>query len=97
MRATSALEVGAGAYATIWGGIRGPRGEPEIPWPVGVESRAGVKVGLGPDTGGPYHGTVEVGAGFQLAIIGLSIGIDPLELVDLLGGFVMWDPVGDDF
>ena len=97
VRVTSALEVGAGAYAAVWGGIRGPRGEPEIPWPVGAESRAGVKVGMGPDTEGPYYGAVEVGAGFQLVIFGLAIGIDPLEVVDLLGGIVLWDPVGDDF
>jgi hypothetical protein len=96
-RATSALEVGAGAYATVWGGVRGPRGKPEIPWPIGAEARAGAKVGKGADTGGPYYGASEVGFGFHLAIFGFVFGVDPLEVVDLAGGFLMWDPIGDDF
>jgi len=96
-RATRALEVGAGAHASVWGGIRGPRGEPRIPWPIGADARAGVKVGVGPDAGGAYYGATEVGFGFQAVIIGLTFGVDPLEVVDLLGGFVLWDPIGDDY
>ena len=96
VRATRVLEVGVGAHATVWGGLRGPRGEPEIPWPIGAESRAGVKVGLGVDAGGPYYGATEIGCGFQLAIFGLVIGLDPLEFVDLAGGFLLFDPAGDD-
>lgn len=96
-RATRAIEVGAGAHATVWAGIHGPRGKPEIPWPIGADARAGVKVGAGVATEGEHIGPLEVGAGFQLVLFGLALGVAPMEFVDFAGGFLLWDPIGDDF
>ena len=94
---TRKIEVGIGAHSALWVGLRGPRGEPQIPWPLGVESRAGIKVGVGVATDGPHLGPAEVGGGFQLVLLGLALGVAPMEFVDFAGGFLLWDPIGDDF
>jgi len=102
VRATEIVDVNIGAHATIWAGLHGPRSEPEIPWPLGVETLATVEVSAaeaGSDEGrfGPQYGPLEVGAGAQLAIIGLDIGVEPYDALDLLAGIFLFDPKGDDF
>jgi hypothetical protein len=45
----------------------------------------------------PNYGPTEVGLGFQAAILGLDLGIEPWDFVDLALGLVLLDPNGDDF
>ena len=100
LRATEFADVFAGAYTSIFIGIPGPRGEPRINWPVGIESRVGAEVSVADaSTGGgtaPYYGYLEFGLGFQVLIIGLDVGVDPWEIVDFACGILTFDPADDD-
>jgi hypothetical protein len=101
-RATDAVDVVLGAHATIFAGVPGPRGRPRINLPVGVEAFAGAEVSVVGDkteTGWskPYYGPLEVGAGFQAAILGLDVGVDPLEFLDLAAGILFLDLLDDDY
>jgi len=89
----------AGGYSTLFVGLHGPRTKPGIPWPIGIESRAGIKATSVADaaTQGPPYGYGEVGAGFQAAIVGMDVGVDPVEILDLVLGFFFIDLTGDDF
>ena len=99
-RVTSVAAAFVGTYATVYAGLPGPRHFPTIPLPVGLESHNGATVsvldatvdgGIGPD-----YGVSEIGAGFQLAIIGVDFGFDPLELADFALGILTLDPQADD-
>jgi hypothetical protein len=101
-RATEFVDVALGAHATVFAGIPGPRGRPRVNLPVGLETFAGAEVSVVGETteegwSKPYYGTLEVGAGFQAAIIGLDVGIDPLEILDFAGGIFFIDLKGDDY
>lgn len=101
-RATDALDVVLGAHATIFAGVPGPRGSPRINLPVGIETFAGAEVSaVGNKTEAgwskPYYGPLEVGAGVQAAILGLDLGIDPLEILDFAAGIVFLDLLDDDY
>ena len=102
VRATELADVTIGAHATVFAGLHGPRSQPEIPWPIGLETLATVEVSVaeaGSDEGrfGPQYGPLEVGAGFQAGIIGLDIGVEPYDAFDLVLGLLTLDPKGDDF
>ena len=98
-RVTKYGDLYAGGYSTLFVGIHGPRTEPSIPWPIGVEARAGIKATSVADvaTEGPAYGYGEVGAGIQLAIVGVDVGVDVVEVLDLVLGFFFIDLTGDDF
>ena len=98
-RVTKYGDLYAGGYSTLFVGIHGPRTEPDIPWPIGFESRAGIKATSIADaaTKGPGYGYGEVGAGFQAAILGVDVGVDIVEVLDLVLGFFFIDLTGDDF
>ena len=98
-RVTRYGELSANAYASIFAGLHGPRTEPRIPWPIGIESRAGVAAVADIDTEitAPTYGYGEVGLGFHVALIGLDVGADPVEALDLVLGFLFIDLTGDDF
>jgi hypothetical protein len=89
----------AGAYTSFFIGIPGPRTEPRIPWPAGIESRAGVSATAIADitTLGPNYGYGEVGAGVHALFLGVDVGVDPIEALDLVLGFLFIDLTGDDF
>ena len=102
VRATELADVNLGAYTTLYAGLPGPRGKPRIPLPIGVEVYAGAEVSVvdvsteeGPFS--PSYGPTEIGLGFQAAILGLDLGIEPWDFVDLALGIVLLDPNGDDF
>jgi hypothetical protein len=42
VRVTEIADVTIGAHATVFVGLHGPRGEPQIPWPIGLETLATV-------------------------------------------------------
>ncbi len=99
VRATDAIDVNLGTYAAVWVGLHGPRLEPAIPWPVGLETFTGAEISVAEASieGGVQYGPVEFGAGFQALLVGVDIGVEPLELLDLVTGFVFIDLVGDDY
>jgi hypothetical protein len=98
VRATKPLTAYVGVYTSIWVGLHGPRGEPRIPWPVGGESRAGAQASLADvSAGAPHYGLAEFGLDFQLFILGAAVGVDPLEAVDFVLGFLTIDISGDDY
>jgi hypothetical protein len=101
-RATELLDVTMGGYASVFVGLPGPRGKPRIPWPAGLENLAGIEVSVLDITneGGrfaPDYGPAEVGAGLQLILVGVDVGVEPLDLLDLAAGIILLDPRGDDF
>lgn len=98
-RVTKYGELSANAYASIFVGLHGPRTEPRIPWPIGIESRAGVAAIADIDTEitAPTYGYGEIGLGFHVALLGLDVGADPVEALDLVLGFFFIDLTGDDF
>ncbi len=100
VRATKPISVNAGFYASVFAGIPGPRGRPKIPWPVGMENYAGADVsvmGVSTEGFGPGYGPAEVGAGVHAGLLGIDVGVEPLEVLDLLLGFVFIDIRDDDF
>ncbi len=98
-RATKYGDLFAGSYGTLFVGLHGPRTKPRIPWPVGLESRAGIKATslANVATKGPAYGFGEVGTGFQAAIVGIDVGVDAVEILDLVLGLFFIDLTGDDF
>ncbi len=102
VRATELADVALGGHATVFAGLPGPRNGPQIPWPVGLETYAGLEVSIADigsedDRHGPQYGPLEVGAGVQLLLLGLDLGVDPFDALDLLAGIGFLDPKGDDF
>lgn len=98
-RVTRYVEISANAYASGFIGLHGPRIEPRIPWPIGLEGRAGVALigDISTETGAPTYGYGEIGLGFHVALLGLDVGADPVEALDLVLGFFFIDLTGDDF
>ena len=83
----------------VWIGLHGPRGEPSIPWPVGLETFTGLEVSFaeGAIEQGVNYGVTEFGAGAQVLLVGFDVGIDPLEILDLVAGLIFIDLTGDDY
>jgi hypothetical protein len=98
-RVTKYGDLYVGGYSALFVGIHGPRTEPRIPWPIGFEARAGIKATSLADVAseGPAYGYGEVGVGFQVAIVGVDIGADVVEVLDLVLGLFFIDLTGDDF
>jgi len=98
-RVTKYGDLYAGGYSTLFIGIHGPRTEPRIPWPIGFEARAGIKATSLADVASkdPAYGYGEVGVGFQAAIVGVDVGVDVVEVLDLALGFFFINLTGDDF
>ena len=101
VRATELVNLYAGSYASVYAGLPGPRLRTSIPLPAGLESHNGVSVSLADlsvDGGiGPDYSSSEFGFGFQAAIIGLDLGIDPVEIIDFFAGILCIDMKSDDF
>jgi hypothetical protein len=102
VRATELADVTLGSHATVWAGLHGPRKSPQIPWPLGLETYAGmevsvVDVGTEESKHGPNYGPLEIGLGAQLVIVGFDVGVEPYDALDLVLGILTLDPKGDDF
>jgi len=100
VRATKVASAFVGSYASVYAGLPGPRNRPLPKLPVGLESQNGVQAsvvdatvtgGIGPD-----YGPAEIGVGVQALIVGVDVGIEPLEIIDLLAGFFFIDLTKDD-
>lgn len=100
VRATEAADAFIGTYQSIYAGLPGPRGRRIPRLPVGLESRVGAEISVADiSTGfgmGPDYSLTEFGFGFHALLAGLDLGVDPVELVDLLGGFFFLDIRDDD-
>ena len=99
-RVTKPVSVTAGFYASVFVGLPGPRGRAKIPWPMGMETYAGADVsvfGVSTEGFGPGYSMAEAGVGVQAGLAGVDVGLDPLEALDLLLGFVFVDLQDDDF
>jgi hypothetical protein len=102
VRATELADAALGGHAALFAGLPGPRSAPSIAWPLGLESYAGlelsvIEVGSEEDPHGPQYGPLEVGAGAHLLLVGLDLGVDPYDALDLVAGILLLDPKGDDF
>jgi hypothetical protein len=101
LRASESADLFFGSYTSLYAGLPGPRGGRLPRLPAGMETRSGAELGaadLSSGVGfGPRYSTTEVGAGFQLFMIGADIGIDPVELADWVVGFAGIDLRGDDW
>lgn len=99
-RATKVASAFVGSYASVYAGLPGPRNRPMPKLPFGFESRNGVQASLVDATvsGGidPDYGPAEIGVGVQALIVGVDVGVEPLEFVDLLAGIFFINLTGDD-
>lgn len=95
-RATRPVSALLGGYGSVGVGLPGPRGEPKIPLPVGLDGGGGAQVSL-VGSGGDEYGVLEFGAMVHLLLVGLDLGVDPGEVLDFAAGFLLLDPIGDDF
>jgi hypothetical protein len=101
VRATQLIDVNAGLYTAFFAGLRGPRQRVMVPWPFGVETLTGVELGPA-EVGGnraedPDYSPTEIGASLHPVLLGLDVGVDPFEVLDLVGGLFLLDPRADDF
>ena len=96
--ATELADVFVGAHSSIYAGLRGTRGEPQIPWPFGIENRAGAEVSVVDATKSDVRNDpLGFGAEAQLGIIGINFDLEVYDILDLLTGFVLIDIAKDDF
>jgi len=96
--ATELADVFVGAHTSIYAGLRGSRGKPEIPWPFGIENRAGAEVSIIDATAkNVYNDPLGFGAEAQLGIIGINVAIECYDILDLITGFVFIDLAKDDY
>jgi hypothetical protein len=100
IRATNLAAMFVGTYATVYAGLPGPRNRPTPKLPVGLESRNGAQVSIADVTAegsiGPDYGPAEIGLGAQVLIAGVDVGVEPLELLDLISGIFFIDLRADD-
>jgi len=101
LRATELANVYAGTYHTVFAGLPGPRGKPELRAPVGIEQERGLLV-MGVDatddlTHEPGYSSTEIDLGVQVLLVGAEAGFALVEIGDFLAGLLFFDPMRDDF
>lgn len=100
VRATRLLALSFGGYTSIYAGLPGPRLKPTIKWPIGIENYAGLEVSVVDASAqggfGPGYSSTEFEASVHALLVGLDIGVDPVEVLDLALGFLFIDIRGDD-
>ncbi|MAE96739.1 MAG: hypothetical protein CL910_18990 [Deltaproteobacteria bacterium] len=100
VRATQVVDLFIGSYNSLYVGLPGPRGRRLPRSPIGVEDNHGVEVSIIDGATGfgfaPEYGPAEVGAGAQVALGGIDLGVEPWEAIDLIAGFFMIDLRDDD-
>ena len=100
LRATRPASISVASYEATYVGLPGPRRRPEMPHLVGPESLSGFRLSVvnrtAPTENDPGYGPAEVGAGAHFGLVGLDLGVDLLEMLDLVTGFFLIDLTGDD-
>ena len=101
VRATDTIDFFAGSYLSAYVGLPGPRMAPIVKPPAGAENYSGVEISHAEfmaDLGsGPDYSPTEFGASAHALLLGADVGIDPVEVVDLLLGLLFIDLRQDDF
>lgn len=96
LRATELADLKLGAWTSVYVGLRGPRMEPSIPWPFGLDTYAGAGASFIEAESDDYqYGRGEFGVGVQVLLVGVDVGVDFLEIGDFILGLVTID-IGDD-
>ena len=97
---TEPIRLYAGGHAAIYAGLPGPRQKRILPIPIGAESKSGgalsVLDGIVKNNTGSDRSYSEIAAELQLILVGLEIGIDPLEIADFFAGLITFEVVEDD-
>lgn len=100
VRVTEVAQLNLGSYGSVYAGLPGPRQRVVPRAPVGVEAYTGVALSVleAKISGGlgPHYSPTEVGAGAHLILVGVDVGIDPVELADFFAGFALVDIRDDD-
>ncbi len=101
-RVASIVTVFVGGHSTAYVGLPGPRGKPEVSLPFGLEDNSGPALAPTKENNEktekhPYYGPAEIGAEAQVAIVGINVGVEPLEALDFLAGIIFIDLKGDDY
>lgn len=98
---TKVVQLGVGSYMSLYGGLPGPRQRRKPRLPLGVEAYSGGAISVAEasfETGyEPEYSPTEVGASIHFVLLGIDVGIDPLEMVDLITGIVGVDIGKDDY
>jgi hypothetical protein len=101
VRATKPLTLAFGGYTSIYAGLPGPRREPTINLPIGIENYVGAEVSVLDSSNegrfSPNYSSTEIGVSVHPLLVGLDVAVDPLEVLDLAAGFLFIDLCGDDF
>ena len=98
VRATRPLSAFLGFHSSAFIGLPGPRGKKRIPWPVGLDLRAGAQASIvDASSGAPHYDFLEVGFETQLFLPGVNVGIGGIEILDFVTGLVFIDLQDDDF
>ena len=99
-RATEVASAYLGSYMSVYAGLPGPRLRSLPRSPLWLESYNGVSLSVADATAsgglGPDYSPTELGAGFQLGVAGVDFGVDPVEVLDFVTGFVTIDLRDDD-
>ncbi len=99
-RVTEQIDAGLGSYASIFAGLPGPRNEVEVPLPIGIETYSGIELVEDAEVSGGYppeYSPTEIGVSAHLLVAGIDLGVDPVEVADLVAGLVLLDLRADDF
>jgi hypothetical protein len=100
-RTTEEGVIKVGAYRSVWLGLHGSRGEPKVPWPVGLEGSQGNRVlfmgEVKPSPNAPNYEFDEIALSGQAAVAGAAVGFSISELFDFALGFLFIDISDDDF
>jgi hypothetical protein len=96
-RATRPISANVGMYSAVWIGLHGPRGERYIAWPAGFEAFSGAQASMiTVGTDAPHYGATEFGAGCMVLLPGVDVGVDPVEVLDFVLGWLFIDIRKDD-
>jgi len=99
-RVTKPLSFFFGGYGTVFVGLPGPRLEPIVKLPVGLENYGGLSFSLLDSTNegrfAPNYSPTEIGVSLHLLIAGFDVTVDPVEVIDLAAGLIFIDIRDDD-
>lgn len=99
-RVTKPISFFFGGYGTVFVGLPGPRLEPTVKLPFGLENYGGLSLSLLDSTNegkfDPNYSPTEIGISLQFLIAGFDVDVDPVEIIDLATGFLFIDIRGDD-
>ncbi len=100
IRITEPVSIYLGGHTAVYIGLPGPRLEPAVPLPFGAEAEAGASLsylnGTTDRDTGPRHSETNIGVETQIIIVGIDVGIDPVEIADFFTGLFLLDLRSDD-